>query len=356
MLYNILIFENKCIAMAVNFNSITKAFKRAMQKNSFFQFYNGVVRIDTTPYDRDEIVYTYSKGGELAIMANKYMSAFSAVPIKLVDINSGDEITENWRIDLINKPWQFTNQNQYERNYILQKFLFNEVFVKKGNARIGLRSGEITTLQIIQGQYVDFKVNNDLVEKIINSRYNNTEFDINDFMVSRGEVVDPEKTLHALSNVVKASYILMKLESAHESERNAFLNDGANYLISKKSEMDNFDQTSAKNLEESLNDKTKKGQVRFTSLMADVHDIARTPVDLNILESSKDARKVLAMVFEVPLPLIDDSATTYDNYQQALKDFFLNTIIPLKEEYCQLHNFGIVTGKHQLKAKELQIP
>ena len=353
MLYNIYIFENKSVEMAVNFNSIknsiSRAFNKAMEKNSFFQFMKGVKRIDTTPYDRDEIVQAYSKGGELSIMINKYMSAFSAVPTKLINIKSGEEVTENWRLDLMNKPWQFTNRSQYDRNFILQYALFNEVFIKKGDARIGLNAGQIQTLQNIQGQYVDFVIENDLVKKIINSRYNNKEFNIDDFMVMRGEVVDPEETLHALSNVVKASYILKKLESAHESERNAFLNDGANYLISKKNELDQFDQTQAKNLEESVNDKTKKGQVRFTSLMADVHDISRSPVDLGILESSKDARKVLAMVFEIPLPLIDDSASTYDNYRQALKDFFLNTIIPIKEAYCELHNDGLNCAKDGLK-------
>lgn len=53
--------------------------------------------------------------------------------------------------------------------------------------------------------------------------------------------------------------------------------------------------------------------------------------DMDFVNLNEVAAKVIYQLYEIPLPLISTDASTYNNYQLALLDFYENTILPLAD-------------------------
>lgn len=62
------------------------------------------------------------------------------------------------------------------------------------------------------------------------------------------------------------------------------------------------------------------------------------PRDMDFLNTQKEMAKLIASAFGVPLPLIDNDASTFNNMEQAKERFYTDTVIPLFNEF--LAQFG----------------
>ncbi len=315
----------------INFKDVLS--KVISNQNWFTNMYYSWRYIDTTPYNRDEIVRTYINSAELRLTLSRILTSFVSIPIRWVDKN-GKAIESSPFDDLLNNPNNLQTKSEMEYDWCLQYLLFNEVFIWGGTQGVALNKGKREFLKVLPGQFVDFKLKDGMISQYINKWNSNVALEIGDVMPCIGSVLNPDDTLHATSKVITASKILKKLEQGHEMDITAYGNKGANYLVSAK-EAGAFDSVKARNMQESINNKNLKGGIRFTGAQVEVHDISRTPADLNILDTSKDSRKVLALLFDVPLPLVSDDASTYDNQKTAEEQLANEVTIPLKRLYCQ---------------------
>jgi len=59
---------------------------------------------------------------------------------------------------------------------------------------------------------------------------------------------------------------------------------------------------------------------------------------MDFMNTQKEMAKLVASAFGVPLPLIDNDATTFNNMEQAKERFYTDTIIPMFNEF--LRAFG----------------
>lgn len=55
----------------------------------------------------------------------------------------------------------------------------------------------------------------------------------------------------------------------------------------------------------------------------------QTPRDMDFMNTQKEAAKLIASAFGVPLPLIDNDASTFNNMEQAKERFYTDTVLPL---------------------------
>lgn len=60
-----------------------------------------------------------------------------------------------------------------------------------------------------------------------------------------------------------------------------------------------------------------------------------SPMDMDFKTSMTEAKKLIAGVYGVPLPLIDTDATTFANMEMAKERFYIDTVLPLAEEFWQ---------------------
>lgn len=302
--------------------------------SSFFSsFYFGGKVVDSGAYDRSQVVNAYATGIEVRSVAEKYIKGFASIPIKLVDKNLKD-VTEDWRLDLLKNPNQIQTQSQLEADCALQYFLFDEYFIHGGTMGVILNKGKAEFLKILQGQYVSFEVDeNGNIVKFVNT-YNQTKtLELDAVKATIGSVLDPAVTLHATSKLITASKVIKKLEQAHDNEINSFANNGVNVLVSAK-DNDSYTKTQHDNMLERWNSPSKAGSIGATSGMIDVHDVGSSPADLGVLESSKQGQKALGLVYNMPLALISEDASTFDNVKAAEKSYALNVLIPDKQLYC----------------------
>ena len=62
------------------------------------------------------------------------------------------------------------------------------------------------------------------------------------------------------------------------------------------------------------------------------------PRDMDFMNTQKEAAKLIASAYGVPLPLIDNDASTFNNLEQAKERFYTDTVLPLFNEF--LSQFG----------------
>jgi len=316
------------------------------QTNFFSTLFFGGKIIDSGPYKRSEIPSAYTNGSETRLVIDKVVDNFVSIPTKWVDKDGKDLKTPPEQAKLLHSPNYIQTGSQFERDFILQWCLFDEVVIHGGTMGVALNRGKAEFLKVIQGQYVSFKLDEfGAITKIVNTYNQTTELDLEDVKITMGSVVDPAITQHATSKLITASKLLKKMEQGHDMDITSFGNKGANYLVSAGDEV-GYDKTKADNAQEQLNNPSLKGGIRFMGAKVSVHDISKTPADLNILETSKDSRKVLALMYGLPIPLVSEDASAYGTvYEMAEKSFTLNTTIPLKQMYCEQISEFLDDGK-----------
>lgn len=74
-----------------------------------------------------------------------------------------------------------------------------------------------------------------------------------------------------------------------------------------------------------------EGEAKWTQMDA-------TSRDMDFLNTQKEAAKLIAAAFGVPLPLIDNDASSYNNMETAKERFYTDTVIPLARSI--LSSFG----------------
>jgi HK97 family phage portal protein len=80
------------------------------------------------------------------------------------------------------------------------------------------------------------------------------------------------------------------------------------------------------------------GQIPVLVDGAEWQQIDQTAKDMDFMNTNKEMAKLVASAFGVPLPLIDNDASTFNNLEQAKERFYTDTILPMAREF--LRAFG----------------
>lgn len=80
------------------------------------------------------------------------------------------------------------------------------------------------------------------------------------------------------------------------------------------------------------------GEIPILPGGADWVAMDNSPRDMDFTTTQKEAAKLVASAFGVPLPLIDNDASTFNNLEQAKERFYTDTILPMFNEF--LSQFG----------------
>jgi len=75
------------------------------------------------------------------------------------------------------------------------------------------------------------------------------------------------------------------------------------------------------------------GEIPMLADDAEFVALSKSPVDMDFLNTMKETAKYVSSAFGVPLPLIDNDASTFNNLEQAKERLYTDTVIPLMEEF-----------------------
>ena len=80
------------------------------------------------------------------------------------------------------------------------------------------------------------------------------------------------------------------------------------------------------------------GDIPLLPMGAEWQAMDNSPRDMDFLNTQKETAKLIASAFGVPLPLIDNDASSYNNIEQAKERLYTDTVIPMFNEF--LAQFG----------------
>lgn len=80
------------------------------------------------------------------------------------------------------------------------------------------------------------------------------------------------------------------------------------------------------------------GEIPVLPAGAEWQAMDTSPKDMDFMSTQKEAAKLIASAYGVPLPLIDNDASTFNNLEQAKERLYTDTILPIFREW--LSQFG----------------
>lgn len=89
---------------------------------------------------------------------------------------------------------------------------------------------------------------------------------------------------------------------------------------------------------EKLQGENNAGEIPMLTGGAEWVPMDNNPRDMDFMNTQKEMAKLIASAFGVPLPLIDNDASTFNNMETAKERFYTDTVIPLFNEF--LSAFG----------------
>ena len=81
-----------------------------------------------------------------------------------------------------------------------------------------------------------------------------------------------------------------------------------------------------------LSGERNAGEIPMLADDAEFQELSKTPIDMDFINTMKETAKYVSSAFGVPLPLIDNDASTFNNLEQAKERLYTDTVIPVMNE------------------------
>ena len=160
----------------------------------------------------------------------------------------------------------------------------------------------------------------------------NDTIDPEEVMWLRSYNPNPNAGYRGLSPLVTASKLIQMLDAGDSRMLNLFGNGGVDYLLAPKPITGDGAEFGLKDediedTEDIINDSDNAGKSKILKIPLDKIDIGSSPVDLNVLETSTFAIKVLCFIYSFPYSMYEDIAK-YSNQKEAKKLLYTQIGIP----------------------------
>ena len=264
-----------------------------------------------------------------------------------------DDVTDHELLKFTEKVNPQTTFEQFRESYIIYLLTTGNSFWYKPTIELGVNKGktnEIYTLpsdamEIIQGTnkitapVAGYKLTGSTTEFTGNEVYHAKYFNQSFYT---------DQTLFGQSPLMAAKYILAKQNEASKTESRQFENQGPAYLIFRDSEnaWNILTPEQKEELTKELNDAKKlgnRGGIMALKEKMNVIKLGVSAADLNIIESTKDGRRVLANVYQFPVSLLNETeGSTYNNMKEARKAAWTDALKTLNDNLANGLNMFII--------------
>jgi len=321
------------------------SFKNKLNKTLYQTFFVKGTPLTEPRNFKNDLLSGYLDNEIIYSIINKIADTASSVPLK-VEKMDGQDVKSHWVIDLINRPNPDNSMKEIIYNYYIYLLsLGNSYIYAPKIKRETYITKEFWTMPseevyIIKGQFYEPIKG----YKMYVGTQNESELKKSD--VFHGKLFNPRfqegEWLYGLSPISIAENSIQSYENGVKSLISSYKNMGPPYIISSQL-IEGLTQTQQENLEEVF--KKKYGNPEnfnkpmLTGTPIKVEKVGSNPVDLNILENQKELLKTFCNIYGVSSVLFnDDSKSTYNNINQARKDFYEYTIKPLNDSFSEKMN------------------
>lgn len=272
-------------------------------------------------------------------VANK--GAFERALIERKNAYSDNIVMDSDLARLLENPNKYQAQDQFLENLFGYRILSGEGNIYGNNGNI--QGGKFLELNVLPTQFLDIYPDpNDLYGIIGYRLMVGMGIDIAKEQVCTWRSWNPDfndvtrSHMRGLSPLRSAYSTLRMSNNAHDASASMTANGGAKGAIVPKPVNNNVAQLTIEQaniikraVNDDLNGIDNKGAIRVLQTPWEYLNFGLSSVDMELMATLKMSLQQWCRIFGLPQVLFDTDTTSYNNYQNALRDMMTNTIIPL---------------------------
>lgn len=272
-------------------------------------------------------------------VANK--GAFERALIERKNAYSDNIVMDSDLAKLLENPNKYQAQDQFLENLFGYRILSGEGNIYGNNGNI--QGGKFLELNVLPTQFLDIYPDpNDLYGILGYRLMVGMGLDIPKDQVCTWRSWNPDfndvtrSHMRGLSPLRSAYSTLRMSNNAHDASAMMTANGGAKGAIVPKPVNNNVASLTIEQaniikraVNDDLNGIDNKGAIRVLQTPWEYLNFGLSSVDMELMDTLKMSLQQWCRIFGLPQVLFDTDTTSYNNYQNALRDMMTNTIIPL---------------------------
>lgn len=251
--------------------------------------------------------------------------------IELVDAKTEKEIEKHWMLDALKQPNDRYNLQRFLVGWATQKLIYGDVYVYC-NRTVGSER-KIESMYLVPGDKVLIKQGgwrepmkgiqlqggDELLkmEDVWQSFYFNPKLD----------------SFEGFSPLTAAAASVQIIRNSKKRQNTSINNGAVNNLVTPKPDGMGLMPATAAELEKELNSEGNINKTKYLRQAIEVHKLGSTPVELALLDSSRDSITALCFAYEFPIDLYYGQSK-YENAREARKAEYESLAMPMVEEFC----------------------
>lgn len=288
------------------------------------------------PVSRDKIIRIYETSAPVMGVVNKIATAVGDVAQHLeLTGRDGDEVGSHWLLDVLRQPNDRYNLRRFITGWAVNKLLFGDAWVYAPKT-VGKDRGRIREMYLLPSHLVEAKrdgIFQPLRDVTLLGSLKDETISVDDIFSSFDYNPDPA-SFFGTSRIVAAAVYLSVMERGMRREDTSLNNGGVANIVTPAKDTLGVMPQDADAVEERFNRNDNTGKTLTLRIPVDVHQLGNAPVDLNILESHKEAVTALCFVYGLPVDLYYGQAK-YENAKVAKQTIYDTNAIPLCNEFAE---------------------
>jgi HK97 family phage portal protein len=248
---------------------------------------------------------------------------------------------------LLERPNSYQGQDQFFQNLFGFRVLSGEgnIYLNTG----GVNGGKVLEMNVLPTQFLEIYPDPNDLYGILGYRLmvdKGTDIDKSQVIAWKSWNPDFNSTtrshLRGISPIRAAYKTLRMSNSAADASASMALNGGAKGAFSPKiingvaaSVNENQAADIQRIVNQNINGTDNKGKISILQTPWDYTNLGLSSIDMELIESMNYTLHQWCRVFGLPGVIFDTSVSSYNNYQNAMRDLMTNTIVPLA---CELRD------------------
>jgi len=294
--------------------------------------------IEFKTYERNDLYMAYRTCSAAYGIIDRIARAVGecSAYIELLDEND-NVIPKHWIIDLLSHPNDRFSRRRFFYAWSTNFDVFGDAFTYMAKEGPGKNFGMPLGLYIPAGNKVGIehgKATFPIPGIDITGDVNKTPIPPTDYFQSFNYNLDDD-SYFGFSPLAAAAYDVALLKKGKERLNTAIGNGGVNAVITPAKDKDGFVvPQAAQMVENELNAAKNINKTKFLRQPIEVHEIGSKPVDLAILDSSKESVTALCFVYGIPMDLYYGQSK-YENAKEAKKALYESAALPRLNIFCE---------------------
>lgn len=292
--------------------------------------------VEFAPWGMSKVKEAYETNGAIYGIVNRISSAVAEL-LPYVELqNEKNEVVGGMPLDVLMHPNDRESGKKFVAGWANERLIYGNAFVY-ANKAIGSRRGMVNDIYRVPAYKTSIGTDGHIqpIRGIYIVGYNVDRL-INISEVMHSFTYNPDATsFYGLSPLAVAAEYVQLLQKGLKRSNTAMENGAVNTIITPARDSSGLVvPQAATELERELNRSDFVNKTKVLRQAIEAHQFGSTPVQLGILDSSKDCITALCFVYNIPVDLYYGQSK-YENAREAKKALYEFAAIPLMNELLE---------------------